>query len=214
MKVLIAPNFTEAMAKLSDSARREAVELYSLVSTLPKEQLVESSLLTRLDTAMDIYTLRSRSTRVFCSFSDDDTVIFLDVKEAAESPIFPEAKRSSELTLYNWRGAPQAYLATDDDNTLYSFDGRPLAYLDGENVYGFNGKHLGWFEDGIVWDHKGQRVGFVAAKCPSLRSLEPFKGFKQFKPFKSFKQFAPFKPFKSAINAKADLLEHLAVGRK
>lgn len=213
MKVLIAPNFTKAMMQLSDSGRREAVELYELISEIPKSQFVESALLTKLDTATDIYTLRTQSTRVFCSFSDDDAIIFLDVKDVSESPVVPEPKRSGEITLYSSKGAPQAYVAADDQ-TIYSFDGRPLAYLDGTNVYGFNGKHLGWLEDGVFWDHKGGRVGFVAEKCPSLRRLEPFKGFKQFKPFKSFKQFAPFKPFKSFSNSKDDLLDYLARGRR
>jgi hypothetical protein len=68
----------------------------------------------------------------------------------------------SKLTLFDAQGTPVAYVDFEDERTIYSFDGRPLAYLDeGKNIYGFNGRHLGWFEDGVVWDHKGNRSGFT-----------------------------------------------------
>ena len=101
----------------------------------------------------------------------------------------------SETTLFCKKGEPVAYLAHHDNDTIYTFAGKPCAYTDGENVYGFNGKHLGWFEKGVLWDHDGNRVGVVEAACPTATSFEPFKSFKSFKPFKSFKDFAPFRPF-------------------
>lgn len=103
----------------------------------------------------------------------------------------------NQITLFERNGVPVAYIDYNEDGAIYSFSGKPLAYLSTESdVYSFNGKHLGWFEDGIVWDHHGRQVGFVEETCPALTQLEPFKGFQQFQPFRGFPHFPPFKPFK------------------
>lgn len=109
------------------------------------------------------------------------------------------ATAENEISLFNGQGDAAAYIAPDEEFTIYLWDGKPVAYLskDGSDVavYGFNGKHLGWFEDGIVRDHDG-RVACAVAVKERLRftSFEPFKSFKQFKPFKSFQQLAPLRP--------------------
>ena len=51
----------------------------------------------------------------------------------------------SEISLFNSNGEAVAYIAVDDDLTIYLWSGDPVAYIDDEDVYGFNGKHLGWF---------------------------------------------------------------------
>lgn len=212
MKVLITPQFNRGMLALSKDARTEVSRLFSLVSATSREQLVKSPLLTKLERGKeDIYTLRTRSVRVFCAFDLAGDLLFLDVSEA-RSPS-AAGKGPNEITLFGPHGEPKAYVATSDDNTIYSFHGRPLAYVDeNSNVYGFNGRHLGWFEDGIIWDHRGLKVGFTSSACPAFTRFEPFKGFKQFKPFKAFKAFAPFKPFKSLSNSSTDLLTFLEEG--
>lgn len=127
-------------------------------------------------------------------------------------PVDSTSKR--ETTLFDCNGSPLAYVARDDEFTIYSFDGEPLAYLDEDNnVYGFDGRHLGWFEVNIIWNHQGQKVGFTADSCPVFTQLEPFKGSKQFKPFKGLKQFAPFKPFKSTAISNVGLLDFLKESR-
>lgn len=100
-----------------------------------------------------------------------------------------------EETLYNTQGWTVAYIAYDDENTIYMWDGKPVAYLDGEDIYGFNGKHLGWYQDGILRDHNGNIAGFNKNAASVTLAFEPFKAFKEFKPFMSFKEVAPFKPF-------------------
>lgn len=119
-----------------------------------------------------------------------------------------------EITLFDADGNPVVYIVPDDENTIYLWSGKPVAYLDGENIYGFNGKHLGWFEDGIIWDHKGNSVGFIKSRLPVFAKFEPFKAFKQFKSFKSFKEFAPFKPFKSTSISKTPLPIFLSMGEE
>jgi len=94
-----------------------------------------------------------------------------------------------ETTLFDPDGNSVAYIAPDDENTIYLWSGKPVAYLEGENIYGFNGKHLGWFEEGIIWDHDGNRVGFIKGTLPVFAKFEPFKAFKQFKPFKVSKSW-------------------------
>jgi hypothetical protein len=117
-----------------------------------------------------------------------------------------------EITLFDCDGTAIAYVAPDDEHTIYLWSGKPVAYLDGEHIYGFNGKHLGWFEEGVMWDHTGAQAGFIIKTLPVFAKFEPFKAFKQFKPFKAFKEFAPFKPFKSAVISKTPLSAFLGRG--
>jgi hypothetical protein len=103
-----------------------------------------------------------------------------------------------EIALFNAQGDATAYIAVDDDLTIFLWSGKPVAYLHddpagGFHVYGFNGKHLGWLTQGIFWDHQG-RVGCATKERMRQTSFEPFKAFKEFKPFKAFQEFAPFRP--------------------
>ncbi len=215
MRVLITPQFNAAMLRLPAPSQKEASQLYAIASALTREQLVESPLLTKLETSRgDIFTLRSKSARVFCSFDGTGDVLFLDVNEVKNLYHEKPTTQEKETALFGRNGDPKVYIANNENKTIYSFSGVPLAYIDDKkNIYGFNGKHLGWFEDGIVWDHQGQRVGFTSKTCPTFTKFEPFKGFKNFKPFKGFKQFAPFKPIKTHSDSKNDLLTFLEEGR-
>ena len=72
---------------------------------------------------------------------------------------------AQQISLFNSDGADIAYIAVEEDLTIYLWGGKPMAYLDsdhdeGFHVSGFNGNHLGWFIDGIVYDHEGDAVGF------------------------------------------------------
>lgn len=102
------------------------------------------------------------------------------------------------LDFYDASGRPHAY--SDDGETIYTFGGRPVAFLDGDSVYSFSGKHLGFFENGQVWDHSGCTVLFTdgasGGPLKPLKSLKPLKGLKQLKPLKGLKQIKPLKPLK------------------
>lgn len=212
MKVLITSQFNKAMSALNAIARQEVSILFHTVSKMKKEEVLSSPLLTRIFSKDEgIYTLRGKHVRLFCTFDVDGSILLLDVKTAHDPQIYNQKSKQVETTLFGTIGDPKAYIA-EDESTIYSFNGEPLAYIENSNIYGFNGKHLGWFEDGIVWDHRGQRVGFTSKTCPSFTQFEPFKGFKQFKPFKAFKQFAPFKSFKSLSNSNIELIEFLKAG--
>jgi hypothetical protein len=72
-----------------------------------------------------------------------------------------------EMTLYNTKGEPVAYIASDYQQTIYLWEGLPLAYLyEEQHVYGINGRHLGWFRDDIVYNNDGERAGFTYITCP------------------------------------------------
>ena len=73
----------------------------------------------------------------------------------------PGVVRGEEIALLNQLGVGVAYIDTEDDATIYLWNGVPAAYLDGDTIYGFNGRHLGWFEEGIVRGERGKRVGYT-----------------------------------------------------
>jgi hypothetical protein len=124
-----------------------------------------------------------------------------------------------EVTLFNGKGKATAYVAVDEDMTIYLWGGKPVAYLEpdktggGFHVYGFNGKHLGWFVQGVGRDDDGDAACVVKERLKSTE-FEPFKAFKEFKPFKAFKEFAPYRPSfsKSFSNMTCSLF--LAEGRE
>lgn len=103
---------------------------------------------------------------------------------------------TDEITLRSGSGTCSAYIEADD-STIYLWNGKPVAYLDGEDVYGFNGKHLGWFIKGVIYDHDGDTEGAVTARFETLQPACPVKSFKHFKPFKASKEFRPLKPILS-----------------
>jgi hypothetical protein len=111
----------------------------------------------------------------------------------------PSFALAEDVALFDGTGNASAYVAVQDELTIYLWSGEPVAYLEqdsagGFHIYGFNGKHLGWFIDGVVRNHDGDAACATKERLRST-AFEPFKAFKQFKPFKSFKEFAPFRPF-------------------
>lgn len=55
---------------------------------------------------------------------------------------------------------PIAY--TDDDEHLYSFCGRPVAYIHEGSIYSYPGHHLGCISDGVIRDNHGHIVLYTA----------------------------------------------------
>lgn len=109
--------------------------------------------------------------------------------------IFTQAQ---EVSLFNSDGKAIAYVADDDDLTIYLWSGKPVAYVSGENIYGFNGKHLGWWANGIIRDHDGNAIGGTKNAINIYTEYEPYKSYKEYKPYKSYKQYAPYKPYWSS----------------
>lgn len=218
MKVLITHKFNEKMKKLSKSLQQEVAKLFSFANKAEKEEIVNSPLLTKIISEDNsIFILRGNNIRIFCTFNyegNEKELLFLDVASVKDILYKKTSRRRGETTLFGRNGEPIAYIAHQEGNTIYTFAGKPCAYIDdSNNIYGFNGKHLGWFEDDFVRDHQGYRIGFTESTCPVFTQFEPFKGFKEFKPFKGFKQFRPLKPIKSYVISETSLLAFLKEGR-
>jgi len=117
--------------------------------------------------------------------------------------IFPIFTFAQEISLIDSDGDAIAYIDTDDeDNTIYLWNGTPVAYLSPKSsyydIYGFNGNHLGWFEDGIVRNEDGDVVGFQKGAVSGVyTNYEPYKSYKKYKPYISYKSYAPYKPYYS-----------------
>jgi hypothetical protein len=218
MKTLIAHQFNLAMRRLGPTMQEEVSKLFLFSNSADKEHLFASPLTQIESPNNDIFTLRGKLVRIFCTFlmeENEEAIVFLDVKPVRNfSRGSGYSDLRGEVTLFGAEGYPIAYIDDSDEKVIFTFNGEPVAYIDEDhNVYGFNGAHLGWYEDQIVWDHSGCRVGFTKNTCPTFTRFEPFKGFKQFKPFKSFKQFAPFRSIKKTAISNASLLDFLKAGR-
>ena len=88
-----------------------------------------------------------------------------------------------ETNLFDKNGEAIAYISDDFDNTVYLFDGNPVAYLyEDRHIYGINGRHLGWLINDILFTDIGQRIGFTMVTCPAPLGRIPVKHEKMVKP--------------------------------
>lgn len=84
--------------------------------------------------------------------------------------------RAMDKTLFDKNGEAIAYISDDFDQTIYLFDGNPVAYLYEErHIYGINGRHLGWLINDIIFTDGGQRIGFTMVTCPAPLGKSPVK---------------------------------------
>ena len=102
------------------------------------------------------------------------------------------------LKFYDNKRTPYAY--TEDQKTIYTYTGKPIAYIDTEDIYAFNGAHLGFYEDGNIWDHNGEIMLFtkysIRGPLKPKKTLMPLKKLKSRLPLKGTKALKPRKPLK------------------
>lgn len=103
----------------------------------------------------------------------------------------------SEITFYNTQGRAIAYLY--EEEYVYLYSGKPVAYAYGESLYSYSGKHLGTFtKDGWIRDNQGKCVFFTAeatgGPVKPVKSVKPVKGVR---PVKSVRSVRPARPVKS-----------------
>jgi len=118
-----------------------------------------------------------------------------------------------EVSLFNKNGKPVAYIA-EDGESIYLWDGRPAAYVAGDQVFGWNGKQVGWFTNGTIFDIYGLRAGFIKSKSPLATEMEPAKATKQSKPARGEKQQQVVKPIMCYGYSNKSLEELLEAGSK
>jgi len=81
-----------------------------------------------------------------------------------------------ERSLFNKDGNAVAYIADDYQNTIYLWDGYPVAFLYNEQqIFGINGRHLGWMIDEIIYNNNGERIWFTYNSCPVSTEKETIK---------------------------------------
>ena len=118
-----------------------------------------------------------------------------------------------EESLFDILGNPVAYISYDNDNTIYMWDGRPVAYLEPTNtIYGFNGRHLGWFENGRVRNLRGEICGFNKMAADIYTGYEPYKAYKQYRPYRSYKEYVHYKPYFGYTKSNESLSQFLIQG--
>lgn len=102
---------------------------------------------------------------------------------------------------YDSKGKYYAYC--EDEVTLFTFDGTPIAYFENDSIFNFEGKHIAFYEKGMIWDHSGKVMLFTEeAKFgdgplkPKI-SLRPLKRLKSKLPMKKKRVLMPPKSLKS-----------------
>ena len=114
--------------------------------------------------------------------------------------MFLEEFRMGELVFYDRSGKPICYRSEKDNETLYLFNGTPVAYIYDTSVYSFRGRHLGWFENGWVYDNNGYCVFFTqdayGGPAKPIKRVTPIKHATRIKPVKSIKAVRPIRPVK------------------
>ena len=63
-----------------------------------------------------------------------------------------------EVVIFDSSGIARFFIS---EGVIYDYSGRPVAFLEGENIVSYPGKHLGWFHDGFVRDANGDAIGFT-----------------------------------------------------
>ena len=67
--------------------------------------------------------------------------------------------------IFNRGGEAQFYI---EDKVIYDYAGRPLAFVDGDDIVRYTGKHIGWYCDGWMRDTSGYAIGFIRSARDGL----------------------------------------------
>ncbi len=124
---------------------------------------------------------------------------------------------SQQITLFNSNGAAKAYIDYNEDATIFSWNGKPLAFLENDNneicVFGFNGRFLGWYVDGIIYDKNGYAVGASKGSVNMLTNIEPIKSIQELRPIKPITPITPIQPILNNSWSSMSLIEFLYSGK-
>ena len=117
-----------------------------------------------------------------------------------------------EIILLDNDNIARAFIDRSDQQTIYLWDGTPVAYIHNNDVYTFNGKHLGWYVFEGIRDHEGLLISLTNSQNTSGIAEEPNKGIKQPKPKKLNRESAPEKPIFSFQWSSRSLFDFLNQG--
>lgn len=104
------------------------------------------------------------------------------------------------VTFYNSEGRAVAYL-DDNGESIYLYDGTPVAWLSEDSIYSYSGRYLGWFQNGWVWDLNGHCVFFTDNATGGvgrpIRQVRPVRGVRSVRPVRGVREVRPVRPVKS-----------------
>ncbi len=125
------------------------------------------------------------------------------------------------IALYDKNKEAIAYIDYNDDATIYTFEGEPVAYIElEEQVYSFNGKFLGWYFNGVLYDKTyyavGAKHGITRGGIHTVVTrAEKRKGVKQEKLIKPVKGEATYvRPILKDSWSETSLIEFFFGGKK
>lgn len=104
------------------------------------------------------------------------------------------------ITLYDNEGDPIAYIDNEQGyETIYLFNGRPVAWIFEDCIYTYSGQHLGWIKDGWILNHNGEIVFFTqdakgGTYLPAKQPL-PARDEKWAVPDRGARSSCPFPPY-------------------
>jgi hypothetical protein len=105
-----------------------------------------------------------------------------------------------DQVFYDSAGRAIAY--TEDGQHIYSYNGIPVAYIEGDSIFAYSGEHLGWFLEGWVRDHTGACVCFTegakGGPVRPVRQLGPVKGVEGVRPVRGVREVGPVRPVRLA----------------
>lgn len=124
---------------------------------------------------------------------------------------------AQKVTLFDSKGNARAYIDYDEKETIFLWNGKPVAFLNNDGsdvcVFGFNGNFLGWYEDGIIRDKNGDAIGVRKGAVNMVTSIEPIKGIQEITPIRPITSITPIKPFFSNNWSSKSLTEFLHSGK-
>jgi hypothetical protein len=104
------------------------------------------------------------------------------------------------LTLYNAQGRAVAYI-DDDGESIYLYDGSPVAWLSEDSVFDYSGHYLGWIDNGWVYDRSGKAVFFTddaqGGPARPARQACPARGARAARPARGAREARPARPPRS-----------------
>lgn len=69
-------------------------------------------------------------------------------------------KGKNYYPIYDKHGRSSYFLDLDKIH-LYSWDGKPAAFVEKSAVFTFKGAHLGWYDEGWLRDPEGKCIGYA-----------------------------------------------------
>ncbi len=100
-------------------------------------------------------------------------------------------------TLYDRSGQAVAYI-DEDQESIFLYTGKPVAFLSEDSLYSYSGRHLGWLDNGWVRDHVGRCVFFTedsnGGPVRPVRAVRPVRGVRGVRPVRGVREVRPVRP--------------------